>query len=118
MASMTPLPQLQPMENPMEQYGRVVALKSMLQQQQLRQQQEQQLQQQMAFQQQAQPLELQQKQNVLTQQQMDIGSEKAMVRAYNETGGDLQKAVPLAMSYGALPKDLNAAVQQDLDIRD
>src|SRR6516162_1151979 len=71
MATMTPLPQLQPMEDPMEQYGRVVALKSMLQQQQMQQQQ-------MAYEQQAQPLRLQQQQNLLQQQQYELGRQKAI----------------------------------------
>jgi hypothetical protein len=71
MATMTPLPQLQPMADPMEQYGRVVALKSMLQQQQMQQQQ-------MAYEQQAQPLRLQQQQNLLQQQQYELGRQKAI----------------------------------------
>ena len=77
MASMTPLPQLQPMADPMEQYGRVVALKSMLQQQQMQQQQ-------MAYQQQMQPLELQQRQNVLQQQQYELGRQKAINSALHD----------------------------------
>ena len=110
MATMPQIPQLQTMESPVEQYGKWAALRSMLQQQQLQQQQ-------LASEQQMQPLRMQQAQNTLTQQQMEISSEQAMVRAYNEAGGDLTKAVPLAYQYGALPKDVNAAVLQDLDAR-
>jgi hypothetical protein len=96
MATMTPLPQLQPMENPMEQYGRVVALKSMLQQQQMQQQQ-------MAYQQQMQPLQLQQEQQAIQQQalqgkllQQKVDDDKMLTDMWQKSGGDLDKTWELA----------------------
>ena len=96
MATMQPLPQLQPMENPMEQYGRVVALKSMLQQQQMQQQQ-------MAYQQQMQPLQLQQEQQAIQQQalqgkllQQKVDDDKMLTDMWQKSGGDLDKTWELA----------------------
>jgi hypothetical protein len=77
MATMTPLPQLQPMADPLESYSRIVALRSALQQQQLQQQQ-------LTSEQQLQPLRMQQQQNVLSEQQQKLQDVRAGQQAYAE----------------------------------
>lgn len=95
-----------PVETPdvMGQYSRMVALKSMLQQQQ--------------YQQQMQPLQLQQQQLTVQQQQMQMDSEHAVMQAYADSGGDLTKAAQLAQQSGkALPKDIYGMQTMNLDLQ-
>jgi hypothetical protein len=54
--------------------------------------------------------------------QQNINSQKAMMRAYSEAGGDLSKTVPLAAKYGASPDALvklqqSAIEQQSANIK-
>jgi hypothetical protein len=82
--------------NPTEQMGKAMALRSMLTQQQMQQQQ-------MAYQQQLQPLELQQRQNELAIQQQQIQDVKAGQDAFAEwdptTGYD--KLAELSVKHGS-----------------
>jgi hypothetical protein len=77
-----PLPALQAQapqaSSPLENVARVYQLKNMMQQNQ------------------AGNLQMQ-------QQQEAMQSQKAIMRAYSEAGGDLKKAIPLAAKYGAQP---------------
>lgn len=49
------------------------------------------------------------------QREMDLKSQQAMMKAYSDAGGDLEKAVPLAAKYGAKPADLVKLKQASLD---
>ncbi len=94
--SSIPLPALavKPVEAPdvLGQYGKAMALKGMAQNQQLQDQQ-------------------------IQENDLAIQSRKAMQRAYIETGGDVQKAAPLAVQYGADPKQAQAMLASDLETR-
>jgi hypothetical protein len=77
MATMPALPQLQPMPSPLEQYAQVAQLKSLMQEQQLRQQQ-------MAYQQQLQPLLLQQQQQAVQENAQKLRDTQAGQQAFAE----------------------------------
>ncbi len=79
---------LKPVESPINQYAQLQQLKTMQGQQQLQQQ---------ALQ--TGGLENQQR-------QMDLDSQRAIMRAYTEANGDTNAALPLAQKYGAKPADL------------
>jgi hypothetical protein len=68
---------------------------------------------------QASQLENQQRGQAVQQGQLDLDSQKAIHRAYMETNGDLEKAVPLAAQYGAKPDALiklkEASIKQQSD---
>lgn len=88
-----------PAPDPTEQFGRIAQLKGMLQQQQQQAamapgQLEQQ-------QQQIQATQLENEQRIEQQK-----STKALMQAYTEAGGDLDKTIPLAAKYGAHPDAL------------
>lgn len=67
--------------DPLQSYGRLMALKGMAQNQQMQQQQ-------------------------VEQGQMDIDSQKALMKAYTEAGGDPDKTTKLAAQYGVKPQAL------------
>jgi len=94
MASMTPLPQLQPMADPMEQYSRLVVMRNAVQEQQQRAQQ-------MAYQKQMQPMELQAQENVLTKQRQELQDTRAGQAAYAAWDGkDYNDLAHLTIQHG------------------
>jgi hypothetical protein len=112
---MTPLPLglLQQQPDPLQQFGRIMALRNALGQQQLQQAQLAGEQQQMAYQQQMQPLELQSKQLDIQTQQRQQQSQQALLRALTENPtanpDDLARA---AMGYNAYPADIFPVINQ------
>src|ERR1041385_341726 len=68
------------------------------------------------LQQQAAQLENQQRSQAVQQGQLDLDSQKAIHRAWMDANGDLEKAIPLAATYGAKPDALiklkEASLQQ------
>ncbi len=102
-----PLPALsvRPPQDPSDIVSKALQLRSMAGQQKLQQQQ-------LANEQ----LANQSGQVGLQQQQMALKSQQAMMKAYTEAGGDLDKAGPLAAKYGADPGALiklkEASIQQ------
>src|SRR5215472_7341798 len=108
MATMQPLPQLQPMEQPdlLERFGKVMYLKNLMQQQQLQQQQ-------MGYLQQMQPLQVQHEQLQIQQEQRAMDSQKALLRALTENPtADPDELAQTAMGYGAYPGDILPTVNQ------
>src|SRR5215472_19274230 len=88
-----PLPALavKPPEDPTQGIERAVALRNLLQDAPIQHQ---------ILQQQAQAGALN-----LQEQQLNLKSQQATMRAYTEADGDPDKTVQLASKYGALPKD-------------
>jgi hypothetical protein len=97
------------MESPLTQIGQVAQLKSLLQEQQFRQQQ-------MASEQQMQPLRLQQAQNVLTEQQQKIQDTKAGQAAWNDWDGkDYTDLAHLIIAHGGSLQSAQQVAQFGLD---
>jgi hypothetical protein len=101
---------IQPVQLPdmVGDYAKLAMLKNQLQEAPLRQQ---------ALQQQVQAGAIENQ-----QRQTGIDSQKALMRAYSEAGGDLSKTVPLAAKYGASPDALvklqqSAIEQQSANIK-
>lgn len=94
-----PLPALavQQPESPIDRYAKVIALRDMIQRQQL-------------F-----PGQLQAQQQGLELQNQQIQSTKALQQAYVEANGDLDKVAPLAVKYGAKAQDAQAMVNAALE---
>ncbi len=88
-------------ESPLDMYAKFMQIKGMQGQQQMQQQQ------------------IQGGQLDLQQKQLEQQSQQAIMKAYQDAGGDLTKAVPLAAQYKALPKDVvnlqNAAYLQRMN---
>src|SRR5690349_7912963 len=94
-------PQAPNTPNPIEAYARIMGIKAMQQEQQTRELQQQEL-----------GLGVQ-------QQQMSLDSQKAIMQAYNDSNGDLDKTLELAAKSGkALPGDLFKIRQTDLAQRE
>jgi hypothetical protein len=77
-----------PPVNPLEQQARILAIKNLMGQGQMQQQQ------------------IQSGALANQQAQMDVDSQRAFQRAYTEANGDPDKTTQLAAKYGAKPKDL------------
>src|SRR5262252_2441919 len=118
MASYVNVPQLNiPVSDPLEQLGRVAQLKSMVQEQGLRNQQMQNLQQQMAYQQQLQPMELEQQRAATFEAQQGVRDVQASQRAMAEAGNDPDQYISLMSKYGASYKTILGMQKGIMDYR-